>query len=104
MKKIMSLALVLVIMLVFAGCSQKSSNYDEKTVEGEITNIENGVYWVDIDGVDVKVPITYMSAGEEPQIGDTIKIVYTGEISKEKPGIIEDVLKIYLVQETEEPS
>ena len=100
MKKIMSLVLVLVMVFAFTGCSQKPSNHDEKTVEAEIINIENGVYWVDIDGVDVKVPITYMSTGKEPKIGDTIKIVYTGEISKDKPGIIDDVLMIYLVDDT----
>ena len=104
MKKIMSFVLVFVMVFAFAGCSQKPSNHDEKTVEAEIINIENGVYWVDIDGVDVKVPITYMSPDKKPKIGDTIKIIYTGEISKDKPGIIENVLKIYLVEETEEPS
>ena len=99
MKKIMSLVLIFIMVFAFVGCSQKPSNHGEKTVEAEITNIENGVYWVDIDGVDVKVPITYMSTGREPKIGDTIKIVYTGEISKDKPGIIEDVLMIYLVED-----
>ena len=99
MKKILSLALVLVIALHFAGCGQKPSNHGEKSVEAEITNIETGIYWVQIDGEDVKVPITMMHPGKEPQVGDTIRIVYTGEISKEKPAIIEDVLKIYLVED-----
>ena len=76
-------------------------NHDEKTIEAQITNIEEGIFWVQIDGCDVKVPITYMNTGREPQIGDTIKIIYTGEINKEKPAIIENVLQIYLVDENQ---
>lgn len=99
MKKILSLALVLVIALHFAGCGQKPSNHGEKSIEAEITNIETGIYWVQIDGEDVKVPITMMHPGKEPLVGDTIRIVYTGEISKEKPAMIEEVLQIYLVED-----
>ena len=102
MKKILSLALVLVIALHFAGCGQKPSNHGEKSIEAEITNIETGIYWVQIDGEDVKVPITMMHPGKEPQVGDTIRIVYSGEISKEKPAMIEEVLQIYLVEDTQE--
>ena len=104
---VLSIVLVLIMVLAFAGCGQKPSNHGEKILEAKITNIENGIFWIQIDGEDVKVPITYMDPGKEPQIGDVIKIVYTGEINKEKPGIIEDVLKVYLVEEmettTEEP-
>lgn len=80
---------------------QKPSNHDEKTIEAEIMNIENGSYWVNVDGENVKAPITHLSPGKEPKIGDTVKIVYSGEISKDEPGIIENVLKIYLVEDTQ---
>ena len=92
---------VVVCGLEKANQGQKPSNHDEKTIEAEITNIEEGIFWVQIDGCDVKVPIAYMNTGREPQMGDTIKIVYTGEISKEKPAIIENVLQIYLVDENQ---
>ena len=101
MKKILFIFGALAMVLTFAGCGKKPSNHGEKILEAKITNIENGIFWIQIDGEDVKVPITYMDPGKEPQIGDIIKIVYTGEINKEKPGIIEDVLKIYLVEEME---
>lgn len=101
MKKILFIVLIMATVLAFAGCGKKPSNHGEKILEAKITNIENGIFWIQIDGEDVKVPITYMDSGKEPQIGDSIKIVYTGEINKEKPGIIEDVLKIYLVEEME---
>ena len=101
MKKGLSIVLVLAMVLLFSGCGKKPSNHGEKTLEAEIINIENGIFWVQVDGEDVKIPITMVHPGKEPQVGDTIKIVYAGEISKEKPAMIEDVLQIYLVEQAD---
>ncbi len=72
------------MVLAFVGCGQ---NHDEKSIMGEITNIENGFYLLDVNGRNIKVPVANLDTGNGQRLPDR------------EPSVIENVIKIDLVHE-----
>ena len=119
MKKnsIVLLACLLALLLYLAGCNSIANSTQNETTEpnGEFTMLAEIVEIADnyflvrrvittgyFDGhVQLEVPIANMDESMNPQVGDVIKITYTGLIMETMPARIHEVLKIEYAVESE---
>ncbi len=101
MKKLMAVILMLVYMLVLAGCKNRSMNYiiqNEQNITGIVNTITNdaflmenetGEYWVSLK-VENKDSTTHFS------IGDEVVVYFDGNVAESYPMQINTVYAITL--------
>lgn len=101
MKKLMAIMLMLVYMLVLAGCQNRSMNYiiqNEPNITGIVKTITNdaflmenetGEYWVSLK-VENKDSVTHFS------IGDEVVVYFDGNVAESYPMQINTVYAITL--------
>ncbi len=102
MKKLIPLLLSLVFVLTLIGCTSE----DKATFQATILEIEDGYYLVEpvegsteLNSADrIMVPMVNINPSQEPEVGDTLEIVYDGVIAESYPAQINTVYSISVVE------
>ena len=102
MKKLIPLLLSLVFVLTLIGCTSE----DKATFQATILEIEDGYYLVEpvegsteLNSADrIMVPMVNINPSQEPEVGDTLEIVYDGTIAESYPAQINTVYSISVVE------
>ncbi len=109
MRKTILLLTVLALVLGLTACGGTSKK-DSLPQDGAsyiltavITEIHEGYFLVDASGSGhdsmLEVPIRNMAPSPEPQVGDTIRVEYSGQILEPYPPRIAQVYSITLITE-----
>ncbi len=102
MKKLIPLLLSLAFVLTLTGCTSE----DKATFQATILEIQDGYYLVEpvegsteLNSVDrITVPLVNINPSQEPEVGDTLEIVYDGVIAESYPAQINTVYSISVVE------
>ncbi len=102
MKKIFCILITLTVMFSFTACNSKTN--DTVTFQATILEIHDNSYLVEpvegsaeLNSADqITVPMTNMNVS--PEVGDTLEIVYDGEIAESYPAQITNVYSISVVE------
>ncbi len=102
MKKLIPLLLSLAFVLTLIGCTSE----DNATFQATILEIEDGYYLVEpvegsteLNSADrIMVPMVNINPSQEPEVGDTLEIVYDGTIAESYPAQINTVYSISVVE------
>ena len=102
MKKLIPLLLSLAFVLTLIGCTSE----DKATFQATILEIEEGYYLVEpvegsteLNSADrIMVPMVNINPSQEPEVGDTLEIVYDGTIAESYPAQINTVYSISVVE------
>ena len=102
MKKLIPLLLSLAFVLTLIGCTSE----DKATFQATILEIEDGYYLVEpvegsmeLNSADrIMVPMVNINPSQEPEVGDTLEIVYDGTIAESYPAQINTVYSISVVE------
>lgn len=102
MKKLIPLLLSLVFVLTLIGCTSE----DKATFQATILEIQDGYYLVEpvegsteLNSADqITVPMVNINPSQEPEVGDTLEIVYDGTIAESYPAQINTVYSISVVE------
>lgn len=102
MKKWIPLPLSLVFVLALIGCTSG----DKATFQAAILEIQDGYYLVEpVEGStelnssdQITVPVVNINPSQEPEVGDTLEIVYDGVIAESYPAQISNVYSIRVVE------
>ena len=102
MKKLIPLLLSLVFVLTLIGCTSE----DKATFQATILEIQDGYYLVEpvegsteLNSADrIMVPMVNINPSQEPEVGDTLEIVYDGTIAESYPAQINTVYSISVVE------
>ena len=102
MKKLIPLLLSLVFVLTLIGCTSE----DKATFQATILEIQDGYYLVEpvegsteLNSADqITVPMVNINPSQEPEVGDTLEIVYDGVIAESYPAQINNVYSIRVVE------
>ena len=102
MKKLIPLLLSLVFVLTLIGCTSE----DKATFQATILEIEDDYYLVEpvegsteLNSADrIMVPMVNINPSQEPEVGDTLEIVYDGTIAESYPAQINTVYSISVVE------
>ena len=89
MKKLIPLLLSLAFVLTLIGCTSE----DKATFQATILEIQDGYYLVEpaegsteLNSADqITVPMVNINPSQEPEVGDTVEIVYDGAIAESYP-------------------
>ena len=89
--------------------TEKESSPDSVTFEAKVLEVKNGYFLVEpvegsweLNSADqIEVPVEHLDAGLEPQVGDIIKITYSGEIQESYPARISEVFGVEIVEEAD---
>ena len=104
MKKIFCVLITLTIIFSFTACNSKTN--DALTFQATILEIHDDNYLVELvegsselNSADhITVPMTNMNVSPEPEVGDTLEIVYDGDIADSYPAQITSVYSISVVE------
>lgn len=102
MKKLIPLLLSLAFVLTLTGCTSE----DKATFQATILEIQDGYYLVEpvegsteLNSADqITVPMVNINPSQEPEVGDTLEIVYDGTIAESYPAQINTVYSISVVE------
>ncbi len=102
MKKIFYMLITLAVLFTFMACNVKTN--DTVTYQATILEIHDNSYLVEpvegsaeLNSADqITVPMTNMNVS--PEVGDTLEIVYDGEIAESYPAQITNVYSISVVE------
>ena len=102
MKKLIPLLLSLAFVLTLTGCTSE----DKATFQATILEIQDGYYLVEpvegsteLNSADrIMVPMVNINPSQEPEVGDTLEIVYDGVIAESYPAQINTVYSISVVE------
>ena len=102
MKKLIPLLLSLAFVLTLIGCTSE----DKATFQATILEIQDGYYLVEpvegsteLNSADrIMVPMVNINPSQEPEVGDTLEIVYDGTIAESYPAQINTVYSISVVE------
>ena len=102
MKKLIPLLLSLAFVLTLIGCTSE----DKATFQATILEIQDGYYLVEpvegsteLNSADqITVPMVNINPSQEPEVGDTLEIVYDGTIAESYPAQINTVYSISVVE------
>ena len=102
MKKLIPLLLSLAFVLTLIGCTSE----DKATFQATILEIQDGYYLVEpvegsteLNSADrIMVPMVNINPSQEPEVGDTLEIVYDGVIAESYPAQINTVYSISVVE------
>jgi len=102
MKKLIPLFLSLAFVLTLIGCTSE----DKATFQATILEIQDGYYLVEpvegsteLNSADqIMVPMVNINPSQEPEVGDTLEIVYDGAIAESYPAQINTVYSISVVE------
>ena len=102
MKKLIPLLLSLAFVLTLTGCTSE----DKATFQATILEIQDGYYLVEpvegsteLNSADqITVPMVNINPSQEPEVGDTLEIVYDGVIAESYPAQINTVYSISVVE------
>ena len=104
MKKIFCILITLNVMFSFTACNNQTN--DAVTFQATILEIHDDSYLVEpvegsaeLNSADqITIPMTNMNVSPEPEVGDTLEIVYDGEIAESYPAQITNVYSISVVE------
>ena len=104
MKKIFCILIMLTVMFSFTACNSQTN--DAVTFQATILEIHDDNYLVEpvegsaeLNSADqITVSMTNMNISPEPEVGDTLEIVYDGEIAESYPAQITNVYSISVVE------
>ena len=102
MKKLIPLLLSLAFVLTLIGCTSE----DKATFQVTILEIQDGYYLAkpvegstELNSADrIMVPMVNINPSQEPEVGDTLEIVYDGTIAESYPAQINTVYSISVVE------
>lgn len=105
MKRFLSLFLAFAVLFSLSACGSETT--DSATFQATILEAdENGFLVEPVAGSEelnsadrIVVPMTAMESSPEPEIGDTLEIVYDGDIAESYPAQINTVYSIRVVEE-----
>ena len=110
MKRIMPCILVIVLTLIFTSCANSDNPNQnpidsEQSIDAEICEIMSDSLLVKSlsNGGKLYAPMVNFETNRDPEVGDFIRIIYTGNIdSSHNPGTINGIKAIYLLDEIED--
>ncbi len=105
MKRFLRLFLTLVVLLAFTACGGETT--DRVTFRATVLEANESSFLVEpVAGSEernssdrIVVPMTAMESSPEPEVGDTLEIVYNGDIAESYPAQITTVYSIRVVEE-----
>lgn len=101
MKKIFALMLCLAFALSLIGCGKETVQEDiadtAYNLTAVISEINGATIIVDSDKGRLEVPMENIPSSPEPQVGDTIEVVYYGAILETNPGRFEHIISVEVV-------
>lgn len=89
-------------MLTLTGCTRE----EKATFQATILEIQDGYYLVEpversteLNSADqITVPMVNINPSQEPEVGDTLEIIYDGTIAESYPAQINTVYSISVVE------
>ncbi|MCD8050170.1 MAG: YobA family protein [Clostridiales bacterium] len=105
MKRFLSLFLTLAVLFSLSACGGETA--DRVTFRATILEADESGFLVEpvagsaeLNSSDrIVVPVTAMESSPEPEVGDTLEIVYDGDIAESYPAQITAVYSIRVVEE-----
>lgn len=102
MKKMIPLLSSMIFVLALTGCTSE----DKAIFQATILEIQDSYYLVEpvegsteLNGADqITVPKANINLSQEPEVGDTLEIVYDGVIAESYPAQINTVYSISVVE------
>lgn len=104
MKKFICILMVFIVLFSFTACNRKTN--DTATFQAVILEIYESYYLVEpvegsteLNSADqITVPMVNINPSQEPEVGDTLEIVYDGTIAESYPAQINTVYSISVVE------
>ncbi len=108
MNKIIALLLCLVIILSFAGCGKEkpADTPSTRVMQGTVTEIQSGTMlvtpaedsWESLSSDRFGIPIGNMPSSPEPEVGDTVEVLYDGNICETYPATLGLIISVRVTE------